>query len=87
MASAAERSGSDRELLLRAQAGDAEAFRVTPEPREAARRAAEREPRRSDVDVRRRHGLSGGWLEATCGKGEGVIEADAFSGNLVVKKK
>jgi RNA polymerase sigma-70 factor (ECF subfamily) len=28
MASAAERSGSDRELLLRAQAGDGEAFRV-----------------------------------------------------------
>jgi DUF4097 and DUF4098 domain-containing protein YvlB len=36
---------------------------------------------------KRKHGISGGWLEATYGKGEGVIEADAFSGNLVVKKK
>jgi len=36
---------------------------------------------------KRKHGQSGGWLEATYGKGEGVIEADAFSGNLVVKKK
>jgi len=36
---------------------------------------------------KRKHGLMGGWLEATYGKGEGVIEADAFSGNLVVKKK
>lgn len=36
---------------------------------------------------RRRHGMSGGWLEATFGKGEGSIEADAFSGNLVVTKK
>ncbi len=32
-------------------------------------------------------GMSGGWLEATFGKGEGTIEADAFSGNLFVKKK
>ena len=31
--------------------------------------------------------MPGGWLEATYGKGEGIIEADAFSGNLVVKKK
>lgn len=36
---------------------------------------------------KRKHGLSGGWLEATYGKGEGVIEADAFSGNLMLKKK
>jgi DUF4097 and DUF4098 domain-containing protein YvlB len=36
---------------------------------------------------RRKHGMLGGWLEATYGKGEGVIEADAFSGNLVVKKR
>jgi len=36
---------------------------------------------------RRRHGMSSGWLEATYGKGEGVIEADAFSGNLTVRKK
>jgi putative adhesin len=35
----------------------------------------------------RKHGMASGWLEATYGKGEGVIEADAFSGNLVVKKK
>jgi hypothetical protein len=35
----------------------------------------------------RRRALSGGWLEATYGKGEGVIEADAFSGSLTVKKK
>jgi hypothetical protein len=36
---------------------------------------------------KRRRGMSGGWLEATYGKGEGVIEADAFSGSLTVKKK
>ena len=36
---------------------------------------------------RRKHGMASGWLEATFGKGEGVIEADAFSGNLTVKKK
>ena len=36
---------------------------------------------------KRKHGMAGGWLEATYGKGEGVIEADAFSGNLVVKKR
>jgi hypothetical protein len=36
---------------------------------------------------RRKHGMSSGWLEATFGKGEGVIEADAFSGSLVVKRK
>jgi hypothetical protein len=35
----------------------------------------------------RKHGMASGWLEATYGKGEGVIEADAFSGNLVLKKK
>lgn len=37
--------------------------------------------------LRRRHGMASGFLEATYGKGEGVIEADAFSGNLSVKKK
>ncbi|MGZ6144182.1 MAG: DUF4097 family beta strand repeat-containing protein [Myxococcales bacterium] len=35
----------------------------------------------------RKHGMASGWMEATFGKGEGVIEADAFSGNLVVRKK
>ena len=35
----------------------------------------------------RKHGMASGWMEASFGKGEGVIEADAFSGNLVVKKK
>ncbi|MCA1829352.1 MAG: DUF4097 family beta strand repeat-containing protein [Myxococcales bacterium] len=35
----------------------------------------------------RKHGMASGWMEATYGKGEGVIEADAFSGNLIVKKK
>ena len=35
----------------------------------------------------RKHGMASGWMEATFGKGEGVIEADAFSGNLIVKKK
>jgi len=35
----------------------------------------------------RKHGMASGWLEATFGKGEGVIEADAFSGSLVVKRK
>jgi len=37
--------------------------------------------------LRRKHGMTSGWLEATFGKGEGVIEADAFSGSLVVKRK
>ena len=36
---------------------------------------------------RRKHGMASGWLEASFGKGEGVIEADAFSGNLTLKKK
>lgn len=35
----------------------------------------------------RKHGMASGWMEASFGKGEGVIEADAFSGNLVLKKK
>ncbi len=35
----------------------------------------------------RKHGFASGFMEATYGSGEGVIEADAFSGNLVVKKK
>ena len=34
-----------------------------------------------------KHNTRSGWLEASYGKGEGVIEADAFSGSLVVKKK
>jgi hypothetical protein len=36
---------------------------------------------------KRKHGGMGGWLEAVYGKGEGVIECDAFSGDLVVRKK
>jgi hypothetical protein len=36
---------------------------------------------------RRKHGMASGWLEATFGKGEGVIEVDAFSGSLAVKRK
>jgi len=36
---------------------------------------------------KRKHGIASGWLEATFGKGEGVIEADAFSGSLVVKRR
>jgi hypothetical protein len=36
---------------------------------------------------KRKHGMASGWLEATFGKGEGVIEADAFSGSLVVKRR
>ena len=29
----------------------------------------------------------GGWFEAVYGKGEGVIECDAFSGDVIVSKK
>lgn len=37
---------------------------------------------------RRKPGLmTSGWIEATYGRGEGVIEADAFSGSVTVKKK
>ncbi len=36
---------------------------------------------------KRKHGMASGWLEATFGRGEGVVEADAFSGSLVVKRK
>jgi hypothetical protein len=36
---------------------------------------------------KRKHGGMGGWLEAVYGKGEGVIECDAFSGDLIVQKK
>ena len=36
---------------------------------------------------KRKHGGMGGWLEAVYGKGEGVIECDAFSGDLIVRKK
>jgi len=36
---------------------------------------------------KRKHGMASGWLEATFGKGEGVIEADAFSGSLLVKRR
>jgi putative adhesin len=37
----------------------------------------------------RRHGgmMSSGFIEATYGRGEGIIEADAFSGSVTVKKK
>jgi Putative adhesin len=52
----------------------------TGELRDEANLAVKRTPRR-------KHGMSSGWLEATFGKGEGVIEADAFSGSLVVKRK
>ncbi|HWE25264.1 MAG TPA: DUF4097 family beta strand repeat-containing protein [Myxococcales bacterium] len=36
---------------------------------------------------KRKHGGMGGWLEAVYGKGEGVIECDAFSGDVIVSKK
>jgi hypothetical protein len=36
---------------------------------------------------KRRHGMASGWLEATFGRGEGVIEADAFSGNLAISRR
>ena len=36
---------------------------------------------------KRKHGGTGGWLEAVYGKGEGVIECDAFSGDVIVGKK
>jgi Putative adhesin len=34
----------------------------------------------------RKHGM-GGWVEAVYGRGEGVIECDAFSGDVIVSKK
>jgi DUF4097 and DUF4098 domain-containing protein YvlB len=44
-----------------------------------------------NLDVKRapkkKHGGTGGWLEAVYGKGEGVIECDAFSGDLQIRKK
>jgi DUF4097 and DUF4098 domain-containing protein YvlB len=44
-----------------------------------------------NLDVKRapkkKHGGMGGWLEAVYGKGEGVIECDAFSGDLQIRKK
>jgi hypothetical protein len=52
----------------------------TGELRDEANLAVRRTPRR-------KYGMSSGWLEATFGKGEGVIEADAFSGTLFVKRK
>lgn len=36
---------------------------------------------------KRKHGMTSGWLEATYGKGEGVIECDAFSGTLSLRRK
>src|SRR5207237_10002308 len=36
---------------------------------------------------KRKHGGVGGWLEAVYGKGEGVIECDAFSGDLQIRNK
>ncbi len=37
---------------------------------------------------RRKAGLmTSGWIEATYGRGEGVIEADAFSGNVTVRRR
>jgi hypothetical protein len=39
-------------------------------------------------EPRKKHGGGmGGWLEAVYGKGEGVIECDAFSGDVIVSKK
>jgi len=35
----------------------------------------------------KKHGGMGGWTEAVYGKGEGVIECDAFSGDLQIRKK
>jgi len=43
-----------------------------------------RSPRRKNAFSQ---GFSGGWLEGSYGRGEGVIDADAFSGNLTLKKK
>jgi len=44
-----------------------------------------------NVDVKhapkKKNGGVGGWLEAVYGKGEGVIECDAFSGDLQIRKK
>jgi Putative adhesin len=36
---------------------------------------------------KKKHDGMGGWLEAVYGKGEGVIECDAFSGDVIVSKK
>jgi DUF4097 and DUF4098 domain-containing protein YvlB len=36
---------------------------------------------------KKKHGGMGGWVEAVYGKGEGVIECDAFSGDLQIRKK
>ncbi|TMA18076.1 MAG: hypothetical protein E6J85_15655 [Deltaproteobacteria bacterium] len=36
---------------------------------------------------KKKHGGVGGWLEAVYGKGEGIIECDAFSGDLQIRKK
>jgi DUF4097 and DUF4098 domain-containing protein YvlB len=36
---------------------------------------------------KKKHGGTGGWVEAVYGKGEGVIECDAFSGDLQIRKK
>ena len=36
---------------------------------------------------KRKHGGMGGWVEALYGKGEGLIECDAFSGDVVLRKK
>ena len=44
-----------------------------------------------NLDVKRsrqkKHGGMGGWFEGVYGKGEGVIECDAFSGDLQIRKK
>ena len=48
---------------------------------------------KNDLDLavkhapKKKHGGTGGWLEAVYGKGEGVIECDAFSGDLQIRKK
>jgi len=36
---------------------------------------------------KRKHGGMGGWVEALYGKGEGLIECDAFSGDVILRKK
>jgi DUF4097 and DUF4098 domain-containing protein YvlB len=36
---------------------------------------------------KRRHGEQGGWAEAVYGSGDGVIECDAFSGDLQIRRK
>jgi len=64
-------SKSSFELSYASHSGD-----LRDELKLAVKRAPKRKP-----------GGMGGWLEAVYGKGEGVIECDAFSGDLIVRKK